>query len=356
MNYISSANDSASNSDSGRSGNHPNRRSVRLEPNAYISAMKRLLFLLLVAVIVPNPLARATDLRFVGGDSTQNLQMRQILNVASVRLVRLLDVQLPETLTVAVVETQSQFDSLAGGRMPDWGAGAAVPGRNLILLRRPMMNNYPGSMADLLEHELAHIALHLRGRGAYIPRFIDEGFASWFAGEWTFSNVTTVASAQITKSLLPLSTIDDVNSFHQAQANLAYSQSYLVVFYLYQRFGELGFLDLIDAFAQGKQTSEAFRLAYGISFAGFELDYRRFLAEKYTVFSILSDSMGLWIILAVIVIVGYIFLRRRRKDALDRWREQEKYESTDFDYTGSEDEPWKDPKDSDDPEDFSTRY
>lgn len=315
-------------------------------PRAYITPVKRWLLVALTLVIGLSEAATASYFNFVNGNPRQNENMRLVLDVASLRLRKLLDVNLPDTLTVAIVETQQQFDSLAGGRMPDWGAGAAVPGRNLILLRRPMMNNYPGSQADLLEHELAHIAIHFRVRGGHIPRFIDEGFASWFAGEWTFTNVTTVAAAQITKSLLPLKKIDDVNSFHQAEANLAYSQSYLVVFYIYQRFGELGFLDLLDAFAKGKEVSDAFRSGLGISFWDFEIDYRTFLRDKYTIYSILSDTMGLWIILAVIVVVGYIFLRKRKKDALDRWKEQERFESTDFDYTGSNDEPWKDPEDS----------
>lgn len=294
-------------------------------------------------------------IRFINGDAKQNDQIRLVLDMASLRLTKLLEVQLPDTLTVAVVETQEQFDSLAGGRLPDWGAGAAVPGRNLILLRRPMMNQYPGSFSDLLEHEMAHIALHRRVHGKYVPRFIDEGFASWFAGEWTFTNITAVASAQITRSLLPLKKIDDVNSFKEAKANLAYSQSYLVVLYLFKRFGELGFLDLLDAYAGGKQTSDAFRSALGISFFDFELQYRQFLADNYTIFTILSDTMGFWIALAIVMVIGYLLVRKRKKDALDRWKEEEKYASTDFDYTGSDDEPWKDSRDNDEPEDFSSR-
>lgn len=322
---------------------------------AYIEQVKRFLSVILVAFFVLAFDASAVQFRFVGGDTRLNDQIRQVLDVAALRLVKLLDVRFPDTLEIAIVETQAKFDSLAGGRMPDWGAGAAVPARDLILLRRPMMNQYPGSMSDLLEHELAHIALHRRVNGKYIPRFIDEGFASWFSGEWTFTNVTTVASAQLTKSILPLKKIDDVNSFRQAQASLAYSQSYLVVFFLYKRFGELAFLDLLDAFASGKQVSDAFRSALGISFVDFELDYRQFLADNYTIFTILSDTMGFWIALAIVMVIGYLLVRKRKKDALDRWKEEEKYESTDFDYTGTDDEPWKDPSDNDEPEDFSSR-
>lgn len=295
--------------------------------------------------------AAASQIRFITGDPPNARDMRLIIDVASLRVQKILGVKLPDTLDLAIVQTQAQFDSLAGGTIPDWGAGAAIPARNLIILRETMMDRYPGTMADLIEHELAHIALYHRVRGARMPRFIDEGFASWFAGEWTFSQVTTVAAAQITKSLLPLRDIDEVNRFHQAEANLAYAQSYLVVLYILQRFGELGLVDLLDAFAEGKNISEAFHSGLGISFWRFEADYRKFLSDNYTLLAILSDMSGLWIFLAVVVIIGWFLLRRRRKTAIDRWREEEKYQSTDFDYSGSDDdEPWKQP------EDDSSRY
>lgn len=298
--------------------------------------------LLLLLSFVP---AAGSQIRFITGDPPKAKDIRLITDLATLRVQKILGIRLPDTLNLAIVQTQAQFDSLAGGTIPDWGAGAAIPTRNLIILRETMMDRYPGTMADLIEHELAHIAMYQRVRGARLPRFIEEGFASWFAGEWAFSQVTTVAAAQITKSLLPLRDIDEVNRFHQAEANLAYAQSYLVVFYILQRFGELGLVDLLDAFAEGKNISEAFHSGLGISFWRFEADYRKFLSDNYTLLAILSDMSGLWIFLAVVVIIGWLLLRRRRKTAIDRWKEEEKYQSTDFDYSGSDDEPWKQPED-----------
>ena len=312
--------------------------------------MKRLVFaiLLVLALVLP---ASAASFRFVGEDTGQNREMRLVLEVASLRLDKLLGISFKDTIDVRIVQSQEEFDALAGGKIPEWGAGAAIPARNLIILREPMMNRYPGNTADLLQHELAHIALSRRANGAHLPRFIDEGFASWFAGEWTFAQVTTVAAAQITKSLLPLRDIDDVNRFHQGQANLAYAQSYLVVNYIFKRFGELAFTDLIDALATGENMSEAFHQTLDISFWRFEADYRKFLSDNYTLFAILADMSGLWIILALIVVFGWILIRKRKKDAYDRWKDEEKYQSTDFDYSGSDDEPWKDSEEED-----STRF
>lgn len=288
----------------------------------------------------------ATSFKFLYTPENQQEEMRLALDVASLKLEEFFSIKLPDTISVAAVNTQEQFDSLAGGTLPEWGAAAAIPHRNLIILREPMMDRYPGNMANLLQHELAHIAIHYRTKGMPFPRFLNEGFSVWFAGEWSFSNITSVAAAQITGSVLPLRDIDNVNSYHQAEANLAYSQSYLVVYYIFEQYGELAFLDLLDEFANGSNMSEAFHASFGISFWRFEAGYRRFLQENYTLFSILSDASGLWIILALVVIIGYVLVRRRRKKAIDRWREQEKYESTDFDWSGSDDEPWKDKDDS----------
>lgn len=316
--------------------------------------MRKLILLIIALLVGLLESASATHFNFVNGGARQNAEIRQVLDFAVTRLNKLLDTNIPDSIDIVTIETQQQFDSLAGGRIPEWGAGAAIPDRGLILLRQSMLNTYPGSTANLVQHELAHIALHHRVGGKRIPRFIDEGFASWFAGEWTFANVTTIAAAQLTHSLLPLRKIDEVNDFRLAKANLAYSQSYLVVFFIFQKFGELAFVDLLDALAKGMNTEDAFRSGLGVPLWSFEVEYRSFLSEKYTLLNILSDAMGLWVVLALVVIVGYIVLRRRRKDAIDRWKEEEKLASTDFDYTGSDDdEAWKDSEDS---EDTSPRY
>ncbi len=312
--------------------------------------MKKILaaIVLVIALVLP---ARAASFRFMGDENSQNREMRLVLEVAALRLNKILGISFTDTIDVRIVQTQEEFDGLAGGKIPEWGAGAAIPGRNLIILREPMMNRYPGNTADLLQHELAHIALSRRAKGAHLPRFIDEGFASWFAGEWTFSQVTTIAAAQITKSLLPLRDIDDVNRFHQGEANLAYAQSYVVVNYIFKRFGELAFTDLVDSLAAGRNMSEAFHQTLDISFWRFEADYRKFLSDNYTLFAILADMSGLWVILAIIVVLGWLLIRKRKKHAYDRWKDEEKLQSTDFDYSGSDDEPWKDSEEED-----STRF
>lgn len=317
---------------------YPRINIFQLKVRTIITCMTRILSILTVLTLFGFQSATASHFNFVNAESGRVDDMRLVLEMASLKLARLLEVELPDTITIVIVETQEEFDSVARGKIPEWGAGAAIPTRDLIVLRRPMMHNYPGNMSDLLQHELAHIAMHHCLKGARAPRFIDEGFASWFAGEWSFTRVTTIAAAQFTKSLLPLRQIDRVGSFQSGKANLAYAQSYLVIIFIFERFGEIAFLELLDAFAHGAKLEEAFREAFGIPFWQFEVEYRKYLSDKYTFYNILSDTMKLWIILAILVIIGFILVKKRKKDAIERWKEEEKLESTDFDY--EESSPW----------------
>jgi hypothetical protein len=281
----------------------------------------------------------ATQFEFVNTSGPRAEQMRAVLQNAAARLEKLLEVDLPPRIEVVIVQTGAEFDSVARGQLPEWGAAAAVPHRDLIILREPMLDNYPGNRANLLEHELAHIALHYKIKFHRLPRFLDEGFAAWFAGEWRFSNLYAVLGAQLTKSLIPLRQIDGVTSFNHPQATLAYSQSYLVILYLFNEHGEFAWVEFLEHVAAGRSFDDAWRRTFRAPFWEFEAGYRKFLSENYSAVAILSDMTALWIILAIIVIAGFIVIKRRKKHMVERWKEEEKYQSTDFDYD-QDDSPW----------------
>ncbi len=297
---------------------------------------------LLVTILLILALAAgaiATEFQLVNVASNEQAEMRGVLDRATARLEQLLEMKLPPVVTVVLIETQAQYDSVAGGELPEWGAAAAIPRRNLIVLREPLMDNYPGNRANLLQHELAHIAMQHRVKFHRLPRFIEEGFAAWFAGEWGLQNLYAVSGAQFTKSLLPLRQIDNVNSFKHPEARLAYSQSYLVIHFMFEKHGEFSWLEYLDYTAQGLSLEEAWRSSFHQAFWEFETDYKKFLSDNYSITAILSNMTGLWIILAIMVIAGFIVIKQRKKHVIERWKEEEKYQSTDFDYD-QDDSPW----------------
>ena len=81
-------------------------------------------------------------------------------------------------IRLILVPDEARYHQLTGGRGPSWGAGIALPGSRTILIRADA-----GDLSTTLRHELAHLVLHgaIRTR---VPRWFDEGYAAFAAGEW----------------------------------------------------------------------------------------------------------------------------------------------------------------------------
>ena len=53
---------------------------------------------------------------------------------------------------------------------------------------------------------------------------------------------------------------------------------------------------------------------------------------------IITDPIFLWIGVVLLFLLGFLLIRKRNKDTYKKWEEEEKLESTDFDY--EEPSPW----------------
>jgi len=243
-----------------------------------------------------------------------------------------------ERISVIIVDNRDQFKQQARGSLPDWGVGAAIPARQAIVVLSPRAVEYSQSFAEILKHEWAHIALRHKLGSAYLPRFIDEGFAMRFAGQWGTGYGLSLAKAELMGSLFPLESIDRVNFFNASQAQIAYAQSYQAVSYFMSTYGESSFRILIESLGEGLTLDRAFMAAVGADFATFEREYRLHIKQNYSWFLIFSDMTFVFIALALLIVLGFLLKKKQGKDTIKRWEEEEKYESTDFDY--EEGDPW----------------
>jgi LPXTG-motif cell wall-anchored protein len=92
----------------------------------------------------------------------------------------------------------------------------------------------------------------------------------------------------------------------------------------------------------------ALMVSTGSNYADFEHEVHVYLVGRFNLIGLVSDTMYLWLGLAVVVIVGFILSLRRRKKYYERWAEDERLASTDFDYGDpdrpeeiDDDEPWR---------------
>ncbi len=255
---------------------------------------------------------------------------------ASARISSFLDDSITHPLTIYVAEDEEEFKSKLGSDFPDWGIGAAIPARHLIVLKSPAKFHYARPFSEVLEHELAHIFLAERSRGATLPRWMDEGFAMMQSKEWRIGQDLRIAMANLTGSIIPLSQIENLNGFSDSKAGLAYTESYLALSYFLEAYGKEGFFRFLDLLSSGESLDLTFFKTTGSSYLGFQEEFADYLKKKYNFFAVLGDTFLLWLGLAFLLVFLYLIKRYYNRKTLKRWEYEDrigKYGSYEEDQT-----------------------
>ena len=276
-------------------------------------------------------------------------QADSILNRARQTMIKLLHDSLDYKPSIYVLNDIDEFNRLIRGRFPDWGAAAAFPQRKLIAVKSPEKFPVGKTLRELLPHEYSHLLLHKRTGLKRSPRWLDEGLAMYISFEWGWSDNLAMSRAGTFGQFLSLREIENLNRFKSPKAQIAYAQSYLAVEYLIREYGSNTLNILLDNIALGKSMDEAMNNSIGGSYKEFEKEYRDYLSERYNLSSLFMDTSYFWIAMALVVVVAGFMRYRKRRLYYRKWEDEEKLQSTDFDYgdpdnpeqTDGEDEPWR---------------
>lgn len=218
----------------------------------------------------------------------------------------------PDTFDVAVAPTEAAFVEMTGGRAPDWGLAVAFPALRRVVIRSPRLT---GRMdvdpAVVLRHELSHVYLGaaLGDGGERIPRWFNEGFAALYADEWRWVDPYRLAWARLSGTLTPLAELHD--TFPEGtDPSVAYTQSLAAVRGLRRRGGDEGLGHLLGRMRDGATFDAALRGTYGMTLDQFYGEWESELGREYGWTVALTGQQGLWVGMAVLVLVLY-GLRRR---------------------------------------------
>ncbi len=271
-----------------------------------------------------------------------------VLTRTRLQLKELLQDTVSYKAQVHIVEDLDQFRNLIRGRFPHWGAAAAYPPQQLIAIKSPDEFNVGKSLAELLAHEYAHLALAERTGFYHAPRWFEEGLAMMVSTEWSWTDNLAISKASAFGSLLPLPEIELVNRFGETKAQTAYAQSYLAVKYFYDQYSHDAVNRFLDRIAAGDSYDKALLASTGSDYAEFNEEIHSYLLSHYNLVTLLADTMFLWIGLAIIVVIGAFLKFRKRRQYYKKWEEEEKLQATDFDYGDpdrpekpDDDEPWR---------------
>ena len=220
-------------------------------------------------------------------------------------------------IVILLAPDEQHLLQFTGGRIPEWGAGAAIPQRSLIIL--PGYESERGStirLGTILRHEIAHIAVYRAGNGAPAPLWFTEGYATWSAGQLDFEAGWLLRIAFATGRAPPLDSLELAWPRLAGDARLAYLLSASAIDYLYRASGEAGLRNLFYVWRTSGNFNTALIRTYGADLNQIERYWRNSVRRRYGWFAILTQSVAY--AAALTILAGVLWFVRRRRDR-QRW-------------------------------------
>ena len=214
---------------------------------------------------------------------------------------------------VLIMPDPERFRAAIGPAAPEWGAAVATPEDGRIVMQGSRAGSSAGDPRATLRHELAHLALH-EAVGDLPPRWFDEGYASYAAGELARDDVLATNVALAFTGIPPLDSLDAYFTGGEARAQTGYALARAAV-------AEIAALDPVRGlsllFPQWRETrslDQALRRAYGVTEAGFEARWRASTRRRYGALALFAD-VTFAALLFLAVIAPFWVIRRRRDRA-----------------------------------------
>lgn len=227
--------------------------------------------------------------------------------------------RLTDTVRIQLAPDERTFREWVGAGAPDWGGAFVFPAERLIVMQGRNAGADAGDPLVTLHHELAHLALAevLHDR---VPRWFDEGYASFAAGEWGREEVLITSVGLIWRGLPTLAGLDSGFYAGAGRADRAYALAHRAVAELASLDRERGLTLFFGYWEQEGTFERALRRAYGMTSADFERQWRSHVRRQYGALALAADLSVLSVFL--VFLLGPLWWQRRKrfKERLERMR------------------------------------
>jgi hypothetical protein len=226
--------------------------------------------------------------------------------------------------TIVLAPSPQVFDSVTGGRAPEWGAGVAIPAaRTIVLPLYSTPERGPEQLPRTLRHELIHLVLH-QELPEPIPRWFDEGYAEWASGGLDTESAWKLRTAFVLGRAPPLDSLTLDWPREAERARLAYLLSATAVRHLAERSGPGGFPVLLDAWRREGSLERAIRAAYGLTMGQFEEEWQKMVRRRYGWLLALTQMAAFWFLVTLLFLVLVVIRKRRDRAKLAEMRAEER--------------------------------
>jgi hypothetical protein len=164
----------------------------------------------------------------------------------------------------------------------------------------------PSDLDERFRHELAHLALDEAMHGRPLPRWFQEGFATYSADEDTHARLEMLITASLRQRTIRIADLEPNFPADAPEASLAYAEAADFVRFLHATSAK-AFAGAIDHLGRGEPFEAAIASSYGADMNALELAWRRDMARRYSFLPVLFAGLALWAVWS-----AALFLRRVR--------------------------------------------
>ena len=222
---------------------------------------------------------------------------------------------------IAIAPDERRFREWAGDA-PEWGSAVAFPESRRIVLQGSRAGSDAGDPMAVLRHEIAHLALY-EYLGDLPPRWFEEGYASYAAGEWGRQEVLTTNVALALRGMPTLDELEGYFSGGSTAAQSAYALAHRAVAELARIDPERGLALLLERWRTTRSFERAMRSAFGLTTSGFEKRWRDRTRSQYGVLALVSNLALAGVLVLFVLAPLYVIRRRRDRERLRRMKESE---------------------------------
>ena len=221
------------------------------------------------------------------------------------------------SFSIYITGSMKEFYEKSMGPTPEWGIAVAKNNPDKILIKSPGIANITYSrLKSVIIHELSHIYIFRITNYHTIPSWFKEGLAMRSSNEFSLSHKIEISNAQWLNRLLPLYELQNFSNYSQSLIQLAYGESAAAIEALEYYYGKKILNEILNVMNLDNNFKDAIEISINEKLLDFEIKYETYLKQNYTWLFLFRSPKYIYIILPIILTLGYIFHYYRNKKRL----------------------------------------
>lgn len=248
-----------------------------------------------------------------------------VLKEVMPQLISFYNINLDRRISIIIPASRLEYERLTSVSVPTWSGAIFIPESSQIIIQKPEWHSGENELQKSMIHELSHAFFYEKFSPQQLPLWFNEGIAEYLAkGRINLQMGLIISNALFTKNVGKLEEIEEMLSFSEGRARLAYLQSFTAVLFMetYLREHKLTWAEFFDLVNEDG-FYKSLEMVSGMDFIDFEIKWYRWMKNKYRWFVILNWENFIWIFMIFILIGAMYALRYRNKKILDQWEMEE---------------------------------